>query len=119
VPRGITQFDSSCICRWQKSGGFDLNPEALKASAQLALHNAVHKRIRFGIECDHGQLNALCQNHTLVVCDIEGGEKDLIDPAFAPNLHFADLLIELHPIEGSTSILEQLSSASRARITAQ
>lgn len=88
--------------------GFDLNPEALEASARLALHNGVHKRLRFGIECDHVQLNELCKEFALVVCDIEGGEKELIDPAFIPNLRFADLLVEIHPTSDGSSLTSLL-----------
>lgn len=76
---------------------FDLNPDALKATAHLALLNRVHRRLRLEIECDHKRLNELCAPGTLVVCDIEGAEQELFDPALAPNLRLADLLVEVHP----------------------
>ncbi len=87
---------------------FDLNPDALKASAHLALLNHVHRQLLLGIECDHKRLNELCAPGTLVVCDIEGAESELFDLELAPNLRSADLLVEVHPSGNGTNQLDVL-----------
>jgi hypothetical protein len=46
--------------------------------------------------CDHQSFEQLAGESTLVFMDIEGAEKDLVDPALAPSLRQTDLIIELH-----------------------
>lgn len=46
------------------------------------------------------ELDRLCDENTLVVCDIEGGEYELLDPRQAPGLQKAGILVELHFFDG-------------------
>ncbi len=40
---------------------------------------------------------AICtQAETVVICDIEGAEEELLDPEQAPGLTAADILVEVH-----------------------
>lgn len=69
----------------------------VKAAAK---ENGVAARIRlegFCLPADLArELSDCASNKTLVLADIEGGEKDLLDPAVIPALRNADMLIETH-----------------------
>jgi hypothetical protein len=76
--------------------GFDIKPECVRISLLRAQMNNVDQRSYFGGCCSHTRLNQLCSQRTLVFSDIEGGEKQLLDPVLVPNLSNADLVVELH-----------------------
>jgi hypothetical protein len=75
---------------------FDTNADAQRACAELAARNGVGDRVEvgamFGIE-DFARFGV---KGVLVVCDIEGGERDLLDPEAAPALAGMDLIVEVH-----------------------
>ena len=74
----------------------DTNPAARALCAELARANGVEDRLRIAGEVGHADL-ALCdQAPTFVLCDVEGAEAELLDPARAPALARADLLVEVH-----------------------
>ena len=75
---------------------FDQDPFARKQARRLAQLNHVSDRIRIYGECTQIRLNELVKRRTLVLADIEGSEVFLLDPAGAPRLKQADLLIEVH-----------------------
>lgn len=76
---------------------FDVDPFARAALRRLAALNRVRDRLEIGGWCLHAALEALCsRTKTLIVCDIEGGEYELLDPARVPSLRGADILVELH-----------------------
>lgn len=75
---------------------FDLDPIARRQARRLARLNGVPERVRVFGECTHFKLNELITGKTFVVCDIEGHELVLLDPAKVPGLKNADLLIEVH-----------------------
>lgn len=58
-------------------------------------------------ECSHGTLDEYSSKNTLVFCDIEGHEKELLDPVLVPNLKYSDILVESHDcfVEGITDTL--------------
>lgn len=61
----------------------------------------------------------LCRDQpTVVICDIEGAEDDLLDPATAPGLLAADILVEVHET-GRPGLLARLTDrfSSTHRIT--
>ena len=49
-----------------------------------------------GAECGAAELTALAGRRVLVICDIEGGERELLDPEQIPALKGFDILVELH-----------------------
>jgi hypothetical protein len=75
---------------------FDRDPFARRQARRLAELNGVSKRVRISGNCTHGKLNKLITGKVLVICDVEGFETVLMDPAKAPALNIADLLIEIH-----------------------
>ena len=75
---------------------YDTDPKARAACARLATLNGVSDRITIGTEIGHGALQDLSDPPTVVLCDIEGAERVLIDPARAPGLLDCDLLVETH-----------------------
>jgi hypothetical protein len=83
---------------------FDLDPIARRQARRLARLNRVSERVRVFGECTHFKLNELVTGKTFVVCDIEGHELVLLDPAKVPQLKDADLLVELHEESASAGI---------------
>ncbi len=76
-----------------KVEAYDIDSLARQRLRELARLNGVEIDIRSA--CGHQDL-AAGQGRTLIVCDCEGCEKDLLDPARVPGLSDADLLVELH-----------------------
>lgn len=74
---------------------FDINPAAQEACQKLAEQNAVSLQIggRFSAE-DFGRYS---DGKTLVWCDIEGAEDNLLNPALTDALQHMDIIVELHP----------------------
>jgi len=77
---------------------FDIDDRARALCAELAALNDVSVVIE-GL-CDQTRLQSLAGLGSLVICDIEGAEVDLLDPNCVPALAESDLLVELHPIAG-------------------
>ena len=76
---------------------FDIDEVALTRAKKLAEINGI-SNITFRNVCTHADLNNLIlHNHyTLVFCDIEGAEDELLRPDLAPKLHDADIIVETH-----------------------
>jgi hypothetical protein len=75
---------------------FDIRAEARSECRALATLNQVEERIVIGEECTPERLDAICGARSLVFCDCEGYELDLLDPKKAPQLKNADIIVELH-----------------------
>ena len=77
---------------------FEANPEAREALADAARTNGVADRIVVAGLCDAGGLSEALAGGgpSMVVCDIEGSEGVLIDPAVVPSLLDAEILVETH-----------------------
>ena len=74
----------------------DTDPKARALVAELAAANGGADRVTVGGEIGHADF-ALCQKErTFLLCDIEGAEEGLLDPAAAPGLLSADILVEGH-----------------------
>ncbi|MBN8631944.1 MAG: hypothetical protein J0L76_13940 [Rhodobacterales bacterium] len=74
----------------------DSDPVARDLCAALARANGVEDRVRIGGAVAHADF-AICEAApTFILCDIEGAEGALLDPALAPGLARADLLVEVH-----------------------
>lgn len=74
----------------------DANPAAVQLCAKLAAANNVADRISFGGLMQHQDFDICAKQSTVVICDIEGGEADLLDPSRAKGLRSADILVETH-----------------------
>lgn len=103
---------------------FDVDPEAQRLCRMLAVANAVDERLRVGGACDAAALQSILETHrqVVVISDCEGFEGELLDPATAPGLARADLLVEVHEfaMPGVTEVLlRRLQSTHKiARIPA-
>jgi hypothetical protein len=85
---------------------YDTNPKAREKVEKMIEINGV-KNVIVEAECSSEELNSKSQKGTLVLCDIEGAEKNLLDPIIAPNLLNVDILVESHDCveEGITDTL--------------
>ena len=75
---------------------FDIRAEARSECRTLAGVNQVEERVIVDGECTPEKLNAICSARSLVFCDCEGYELELLDPDKAPHLRNADIIVELH-----------------------
>ena len=90
----ILAFDTDFISRGQ--------------TRRLGLLNGVEQRLQLGARCRHEDINRLSSGRTLVVCDIEGGEADLLNPTLAPALLQSDILVEVHEDDETSRSVESL-----------
>jgi hypothetical protein len=93
---------------------FDLNPKAQEVCAALAQKNEVSDRIQIGALFNPEDFAAYADQKVLVLCDIEGAEKDLLNPEHSPALKGMDLIIESHEclIPGITRLLIERFTAT-------
>lgn len=77
---------------------FDDDPNARKLCCALAERNGVRGRLHIAGEFLHSDFEKFAARRTLVVCDIEGGELELLDLARAPSLEQYDILVEMHDV---------------------
>jgi hypothetical protein len=88
---------------------YDSNPDARKICAGLAAKNNVAERITIGALFNPEDFLGYAGQRALVLCDIEGGEKDLLDPAKSTALAHMDIIAESHDgsVPGVTGLLKQ------------
>jgi hypothetical protein len=63
---------------------------------RLAEANGLIDRIEVGGAWSHADFAVCTSARTVVLCDINGAEDDLLDPVRAPGLLAADILVEVH-----------------------
>jgi hypothetical protein len=90
----IFAFDTDFISRGQ--------------TRRLGRLNGVDQRLHLGARCRHEDINRLASGRTLVVCDIEGGEADLLNPTLATALLKSDILVEVHEDDETSRYVESL-----------
>ncbi len=78
---------------------WDIDPSAREKTVRNASANGVADRIMVEGAFDAAQFDVFDGQRALVICDIEGAEFDLLDPARTPALAGFDLIVELHPNE--------------------
>jgi hypothetical protein len=85
----------------------DLNPKAQEICAELAHKNKVSDRVTVGGLFTPADFAAYSGQKVLLMCDIEGAERELLDPALAPALKGMDIIVESHEclIHGITQLL--------------
>jgi len=93
---------------------FDVDPWGRAQQRRLARMNGV-ANLRIGRFCRPVDLDRLATGRTLVICDIEGYEYGLLDPARAASLKTCDILVELHPNEALGLSVTDGDAALRAR----
>ena len=74
----------------------DESPLARDLCQALARLNGVADRVEVGGLVTHAEFDMALTRDTVVICDIEGAEIDLLDPAAAPGLLNARILVECH-----------------------
>lgn len=92
---------------------YDTDVLARDQLRRLAAENDVRHRIHIATRCTHRDLEDVIGTRTLIVCDCEGGERELLDPERAPRLCTTDLLVEVH-IERDPDIVEILGQRFQA-----
>ena len=75
---------------------FDLNPKAQEVCAALAHKNGVSEQVRIGGLFEPEDFAAYADQQVLLLCDIEGAERDLLDPVQSPALKGIDIIVESH-----------------------
>lgn len=75
---------------------FDSDPSAQLLCGELAAMNGVADRVEIGGELTGPDVAAFAAGRVFLLCDIEGAEVDLLDPARFPALRAMDLLVEIH-----------------------
>ena len=93
---------------------FDLNPNAQQVCTELAARNNISERVTVGALFKPEDFATYAGERVLVLCDIEGGERDLLNPETAPALVGMDLIVESHEclIPGITKLLIDRFSAT-------
>jgi hypothetical protein len=75
---------------------FEIDEATRAQCVELAEANGVAERIEFRGECTVADLERLGSGDSVVLCDCEGCELELVDPARVPALRTWELLVELH-----------------------
>ena len=90
-----------------KMWAYDINQAAQDACTELAKKNNVSERIEIGALFGPEDFTQFANKKTLVMCDIEGAEQELLDPQLAPDLVGMDIIVESHEciIKGLTQTL--------------
>lgn len=84
----------------------DTNAAAQAAVAELARRNGVADRVEIGGLFQPADFAAWEGRKSLVVCDVEGAELDLLQPEIAPALASMDLVVECHEMPGRHVLAE-------------
>lgn len=82
--------------RGTKTYAYDIAPESALAVGQAAEWNGVTGAIEMRDLCRHTDFEMAKNGRALVICDIEGAEKELLDPVAAPGLRLCDIVVEVH-----------------------
>jgi hypothetical protein len=86
---------------------FDINPIAQDTCRHLAEKNGVAARVQVGALFSPSDFAKYAGQHVLVLCDIEGAEREMLDPVANPALKGMDLIVESHEcfVPGITKVL--------------
>ena len=106
---GYYAIGLALLMKESKILAYDTNKSAQEACENLAYKNGVQDRISIFGELRHEDMTDSLLKDAAIFCDIEGAEIDLLDPAKAPALKNADLLIESHEclVPGVTDTLKE------------
>lgn len=73
----------------------DEKPHWLEARKLAELNNVSDRITQYGY-CDTKSLDLVLDEGSAILCDCEGGELDILDPAACPKLKYCRILCELH-----------------------
>ena len=92
----------------------DDNPRAQSLCRALATANGVADRVQIGGRMTHADFAVCTTTRSVVICDIEGAERALLDPTLAPGLLSADMLVEVHDCfqPGLSAVITQRFAAT-------
>jgi hypothetical protein len=97
---------------------FEMEAPGRDALSRMAEANDVHTRIEIRGKCEAQDLEAVMTgvSSPLLICDVEGCEDSLLDPAASPSLCRADILVELHDfiVPGVSELLQTRFESSHA-----
>ncbi len=85
---------------------FDTNDSARDLTKALAQNNGVAGRLHVHGECGVADLRRLTVEPALVICDVEGAERELLDPRSVPGLAHCEIIAELHRVLADDLIRE-------------
>ena len=88
---GFAMQDKKCSVT-----AYDISPLARRACRKLAKQNGTELQVAVRGACTHRRLAQSIGADSLVICDCEGFEWQLLDPTTVESLAGADLLVELH-----------------------
>lgn len=96
----------------KRTWAFDIDPTAERLVRHLAQANRVDDVVEVQGFCDLPRLQNLLHEaeRPLVVCDCEGYEAQLLDPAQVPALHKASIIVETHDERRNGPIATSLRS---------
>lgn len=75
---------------------FESDAHARELCRAMAVANGVAGRVSVGGFCGQRELRDSVSEPALVVCDIEGGEMELLDPERVPGLRSCEIIVEIH-----------------------
>jgi hypothetical protein len=77
---------------------FEMDAEGQAALREMARLNGVFNRLTILGKCEPHDLESVLGNESeaIVICDVEGCEEKLLDPAIVPALQRLPILVELH-----------------------
>lgn len=93
---------------------FDTDREAQTLCRELAHRNRVEDKVVVEGYCDPPLLQSTLKGKSLILCDCEGYEVELLQPTLVPALAEADIIVELHDVfkPGLTRIICERFQAS-------
>jgi hypothetical protein len=77
---------------------FETDGGSRRLCREMAELNGVADRLHVRGACDPDALAAVLRDRAFVLCDCEGYEVELLDPARVPQLETCTILAELHPL---------------------
>ena len=77
---------------------FEANGDLHSTIRELSELNGVAEKVKIRGLCEHTDLARAIEvlGRTLIVCDVEGAENELLDPNGIPRIKQADLIVEVH-----------------------
>jgi len=101
---------------------FDTDQNAQRTCAAVARDNGVSERVQIGGLFRGEDFERYAAKPTLLICDIEGAERELLDPHAYPALRGMDIIVELHDclVPGlSTQIPERFADSHEITLVKQ
>lgn len=93
---------------------YDIDPIARIRQKQLAELNDI-RNLEVRELCSHSDFDSIPTKGTVVICDIEGFELELLDPEKCPSLEKMDILVENHHFKGND--VSTVAAAIEARFS--